>query len=97
MQLKLSALEAATGGLTMPVHGAGGDWILKLPSRVYEGLPENEHAMMTLAARLGIETPEVRLVDTGQVRGLPPDLGDFAGGAKAINEHITMLPIMQEA
>ena len=84
VQLKLSALEAAAGGLTIPAHGAGGDWILKLPSRVYERVPENEHAMMTLATRLGIETPEVRLVDTGQVRGLPPDLGEFAGNALAV-------------
>ncbi len=84
VQLKLLALEEAAGGLTIPAHGAGGDWILKLPSRVYERVPENEHAMMTLAARLGIETPEVRLVDTGEIQGLPPDLGDFAGNALAV-------------
>ena len=84
VQLKLSALEAARGGLTIPAHGAGGDWILKLPSPVYDHIPENEHAMMTLAKRLGIETPEVRLVHTGQVQGLPTDLGHLAGNALAV-------------
>ena len=84
VQFKLSALEAATGGLTIPVHGAGGDWILKLPSPVYDHIPENEHAMMTLAKGVGIETPEVRLVHTGQVQGLPTDLGHLAGNALAV-------------
>ena len=84
VQLKLSALEAATGGLTIPAQGAGGEWIVKLPSRVYERVPENEYAMMTLAKRVGIATPEVRLVDMEQVEGLPHDLGDFAGNALAV-------------
>lgn len=84
VQLKLSALEAATGGLTIPAHGAGGDWILKLPSAAYARIPENEFAVMQLASRLGIDTPEVRLVDTQDVEGLPTDLGELAGNALAV-------------
>ena len=84
VQLKLSALEAAAGGLTIPAHGTGGDWILKLPSAVYPGIPENEFAVMQLAARVGVETPEVRLVQTTDVEGLPTDLGDLAGNALAV-------------
>ena len=84
VQLKLSALEAATGGLTIPAQGAGGNWILKLPSATYAGVPENEFAIMQLAARVGIDTPEVRLVDTREVGGLPADLGTLAGKALAV-------------
>lgn len=83
-QLKLSALEEVAGGLTIPARGSGGDWILKLPSAVYAGIPENEHAMMTLAARVGVDTPEVRLVDTRDVASLPDDLGAPVGEALAV-------------
>jgi serine/threonine-protein kinase HipA len=48
--------------LTMPGMGENGDWILKLPSPTFEGVPQNEYAMMTLAARVGIDVPEIRLV-----------------------------------
>ena len=84
VQLKLSGLEAATGGMTIPMQGAGGDWILKLPSATYAGIPENEFAIMHLAAQVGIETPETRLVDTRDVEGLPTDLGALAGKALAV-------------
>lgn len=84
VQLKLSALEAATGGLTIPARGAGGDWILKLPSAVYPGIPENEFAIMQLATQVGVETPEVRLVNTEDVQGLPNDLGELASKALAV-------------
>ena len=84
VQLKLSGLEAATGGMTIPMQGAGGDWILKLPSATYAGIPENEFAIMHLAAQVGIETPETRLVDTRDVEGLPTDLGALAGEALAV-------------
>src|ERR1019366_4926443 len=32
VQLKFSAVMEAAGGLTIPAHGVGGSWILKLPS-----------------------------------------------------------------
>ena len=32
VQLKFSAVEKASGGLTVPARGVGGDWIVKLPS-----------------------------------------------------------------
>ncbi|WP_198164070.1 HipA domain-containing protein [Bradyrhizobium jicamae] len=38
-------------------------WIVKLPSERYAAVPENELSMMTLAARLGMDVPEVQLVD----------------------------------
>lgn len=70
VQLKFSALRSDRG-MTVPVSGQGGDWILKLPDLRYPGVPANEHATMHWAAASGISIPEIDLVDTGQVSGLP--------------------------
>ena len=78
VQLKFSALLGARGGLTIPASGIGGDWIVKLPSAIYPAVPENEHAMLTLAEAVGITVPEHRLVPLDGIEGLP-ELGPFAG------------------
>jgi len=78
IQLKFSAIKESQGGLTIPIHGQNGTWILKMPSATYANVPENEFAMMTLARSVGIEIPDIELVDSGTVRNLPEirtDLG----------------------
>lgn len=85
VQLKFSAVKEATGGLTVPVDGTGGAWILKLPSTAYKGVPENEFAMMELARRLGIDVPETQLVPIGAIKGMPKGIevaGDVALAVK---------------
>jgi len=42
VQLKFSAVMEASGGLTIPAHGVGGSWIVKLPSTQFPSVPENE-------------------------------------------------------
>lgn len=84
VQLKFSAVKNASNGLTIPVDGAGGSWIVKLPSTKYASLPENEFAMMTLAGKVGIEVPEVQLVDTVAIEGLPAGIDAAKGRALAI-------------
>ena len=74
VQLKFSALAEAGGGLTVPARGMGGDWIVKCPSMHYPGVTENEYSSMRLAAAVGIDVPEVRLIDLERIAGLPPDL-----------------------
>jgi serine/threonine-protein kinase HipA len=71
VQLKFSAIEKATGGLTVPADGVGGSWIVKLPSPMFGGVPENEFAMMQLARQVGIDVPETKLVPVREIRGLP--------------------------
>ena len=61
VQLKFSAMGDARGGLTIPARGVGGDWIVKLPSLQFPGVPENEFSMMTLARAVGISVPVVKL------------------------------------
>ena len=75
-QLKFSAVMEARGGLTIPTHGAGGDWIVKLPSAHYPGVPENEYSMMSIATSVGIEIPEVRLVPMRDIQGIPETAAD---------------------
>ena len=76
VQLKFSAVAEAPGGLTVPARGVGGDWILKLPSPQYDGVPENEYSVMSLARSVGIEVPETRLVPMDRIAGLPPEVLD---------------------
>ena len=86
VQLKFSAVknDRKNGGLTIPATGVGGSWIVKLPSNRFERVPENEYAMMTLAARLGMDVPEVQLVETDAIEGLPEGVGKFSGPALAV-------------
>ena len=78
-QLKLSATLETAGKMTIPARGVGGSWIVKLPSAAFPGLPEQEHAMMRLAARVGIDVPETRLVAVDSITGLPRGMGVARG------------------
>lgn len=71
VQLKFSVIEGARGGLTIPARGVGGDWIVKLPSREFEGVPENEYSMMTLARLSGMDVPATQLIDIKAIENLP--------------------------
>jgi serine/threonine-protein kinase HipA len=84
VQLKFSAVMEATGGLTIPAEGVGGSWIVKLPSMKFDGVPENEFAMMELARAIDIDVPEVRLIPLDQIGGLPDDVARMEGNALAV-------------
>jgi serine/threonine-protein kinase HipA len=73
VQLKFSAVMEAPGGLTIPAGGMGGSWIVKLPSARFATVPENEHAMLELARRVGIVVPSNRLVEINAIKGLPEE------------------------
>jgi serine/threonine-protein kinase HipA len=91
VQLKFSAVKEATGGLTIPVNGVGGDWIVKLPSTHYKHVPENEFAMMELARRAGIDVPETALIALGKVSGLPKGI-ERAGSHAFITRRFDRAP-----
>jgi len=80
VQLKLSALLTEADALTIPVHGNGGDWIVKVSSGAYPGLTENEYSMLDLARRSGITVPEIKLVSSSSITGVP---AEFASGGPA--------------
>jgi serine/threonine-protein kinase HipA len=78
VQLKFSAIAARQGGLTIPAHGIGGTWVVKLPSMNFMQIPENEFAIMSLAQKVGIDVPECRLINMNDIAGLP-DVGPLQG------------------
>ena len=84
VQLKFSAIAQASGGLTVPANGMGGSWIVKLPSSRFVGVPENEYSMMTLARLVGIQIPDLHLVDPDSISNLPQGIGQLNGQALAI-------------
>lgn len=84
VQLKFSAVSESTGGLTIPARGVGGSWIVKLPSHEYDGVPENEYSMMTLARLIGMDVPALELVDVNDIGNLPTGIGTPKGRALAI-------------
>lgn len=84
VQLKFSALMETSAGLTIPSHGVGGHWILKLPSSRFKAVPENEYAMMSLAKKIGIDVPEIKLVSFKEISGLPKNIGTLDGPVLAI-------------
>lgn len=77
VQMKFSAIAEASGGLTIPARGVGGTWIIKLPSERFVGVPRNEYSMMTLASKMGMNVPRVKLVDIREIQNLPSGLGQL--------------------
>ena len=84
VQLKFSAVDEAGGGLTIPARGIGGSWIVKLPSREFAGVPENEYSMMTLARMIGMDVPAVQLLDIDAIGNLPEGMETLEGQALAV-------------
>lgn len=79
MQLKFSVIERANR-LTIPARGVDGRWIVKLPDRRFDGVPENEAAMLAWAKAVGVEVPDFRLHPIADIDGLPEGLslnGDY--------------------
>lgn len=84
VQLKFSAVNDASAGLTIPAGGVGGDWIVKLPSREFANVPENEFSMMTLAKMVGINVPAIDLVDVHSIGNLPEGIEQLGQNAFVI-------------
>jgi serine/threonine-protein kinase HipA len=86
VQLKFSVIrnQGKAGGLTIPITGSGGDWIVKLPSARHPDVPEHEYAAMRLAEKLGIDVPEIDLLPLHDIDGLPDGISRYGASAYAI-------------
>lgn len=81
VQLKFSAIAEAKGGLTIPIDGMGGSWIVKLPSMRFHHIPENEFVMLELARAIGIPVPATQLMSVNDIHGLPEEVASLEGKA----------------
>ena len=70
IQLKFSMKEK-DGRYNLSTEGKLGDWIIKTPSSKYKSLPLNEYTAMSLAAMVGVDIPEIKLVDLDKLDNLP--------------------------
>lgn len=68
--LKFSML-ARGDRLTVPAVGERGDWLVKFPDYRFADVPRNEYTTMRLARAVGIDVPEVRLLERAELDGLP--------------------------
>ncbi|MEP2983727.1 MAG: HipA domain-containing protein [Sulfitobacter sp.] len=84
VQLKFSAVMEAGGGLTIPASGVGGSWIVKLPSREFSGVPENEFSMMKLASLIGMNVPAIDLANISAIKDLPEGIDKIGNHAFVI-------------
>jgi len=73
VQLKFSA-RRQDRGLTIPVSGLGGDWVVKLPDARLPDVPRVEWSTIRWAAAAGIRVPEIALVELADIQGLPESL-----------------------
>ncbi len=71
VQMKFSMKEKE-GRYTISHGKVLGDWIVKTPSTKHRHVPENEFTAMTLASLVGIDIPEVKLVEISKLDNLPP-------------------------
>src|SRR3990172_5742741 len=46
-------------------------WIVKTPSTVYKGVPQNEYSMMCLAETIGVDIPDIKLIPLSDLKNLP--------------------------
>ncbi len=77
VQLKFSATTKTSGSLAIPAKGVGGHRIVKLPSERHAGVPRNEYSMMTLASKLSMNVPRVKVADIRDIENLPSGPGQM--------------------
>jgi len=70
VQMKFSMKEK-DGRYNLSKGDALGDWIIKTPSTKHKDVPVNEYTAMSLAALVGVEIPEIKLVELDKLDNLP--------------------------
>ncbi len=71
IQIKFS-MKRKDGRYNISKTGELGDWIIKTPSTKHKHVPLNEYTAMYLAALVGINIPDIKLVELSKLDNLPP-------------------------
>ena len=70
VQMKFS-MKHKDGRYNLTKSGELGDWIIKTPSLQHPLVPLNEFSAMSLAALVGIDIPEIKLIEINKLGKLP--------------------------
>lgn len=70
VQMKFSMKEKG-GRYNLSKGDVLGDWIVKTPSTKHKFLPLNEYTAMSLAGLVGVDIPEIKLVERDKLDNLP--------------------------
>jgi serine/threonine-protein kinase HipA len=70
VQMKFSMKEK-DGRYNLSKGDVLGDWIVKTPSTQHKDVPLNEYTAMKLAALVGVDIPEIKLVELNKLDNLP--------------------------
>ncbi|MFK7776619.1 MAG: type II toxin-antitoxin system HipA family toxin [Gimesia sp.] len=71
IQMKFS-MKHHDGRYNLATGDVLGDWIIKTPSTKHNDVPVNEFTAMMLASVVGIDVPEIKLVELDKLDNLPP-------------------------
>lgn len=83
VQLKFTA-GISGDRLTAPARAGDGRCIIKAPTDRYPGLPQAEHAAMTLARLAGVNAAETRLAKVDHIDGIPREFFEHGEHALAV-------------
>lgn len=70
VQMKFSMKEK-DGRYNLSKDSVLGDWIVKTPSTKHKDVPANECTAMRLASLIGVEIPEIKLIELDKLDNLP--------------------------
>ncbi len=70
IQMKFSMKEK-DGRYNLSKGDELGDWIIKTPSAKHKNVPLNEYTAMTLASLVGVNIPEIKLIEMDKLDNLP--------------------------
>ncbi len=70
VQMKFS-MQEKEGRYNISKGDTLGDWIVKTPSTKHKEVPVNEYSAMTLASLVGVNIPEIKLVELSKLDNLP--------------------------
>ena len=71
VQMKFSSVKNKDGRYNIGQDTNSNSWIIKTPSTVHKNVPYNEYTAMRLAEFVGVDIPEIKLVELTQLDNLP--------------------------
>lgn len=70
VQMKFSS-SRRDGRFNLGKDNGNDKWIIKTPSTIHPGVPENEYSVMKLAQTIGVQIPEIELIALDKLDNLP--------------------------